>query len=225
MAMNTGLKGLLPHTAFAMAKAKSVSLPQPHTHTVPVEPVPVFTDLIQIQKSLADCTRCTLCEGRKAVVVGEGNPHPELMFIGEAPAETEDLEGRPFVGKAGKLLEKMIEAMGVKRGDVFLTNIVKCRPEGNRKPDPSEVSSCAPFLKAQIEILKPKVIVALGQTAASSLLETKTQLSELRGKVLSAQGARLIVTHHPAYLLNQAGAKKEAWEDLKLAMRELGWKP
>jgi DNA polymerase len=144
--------------------------------------------------------------------------------VGEAPGAKEDESGRPFVGRSGQLLTKMIEAMGVKREQVFIANVVKCRPPENRPPKPSEVEQCRPFLEAQIRMLKPKVVVALGKTAAANLLQTKEAIGELRGKMHSYQGTKLIVTFHPAYLLRNPPAKKDCWEDLQIAMKELGWK-
>ena len=182
-----------------------------------------FSSLESIADLVSTCTLCKLCENRTHAVPGEGNPHPELMFIGEGPGESEDLQGRPFVGASGQLLDKMIEAMGVKRADVFISNIVKCRPPENRKPLPEEVSACLPYLTAQIRLLKPKVIVALGSVAAQNLLGVETPVSKLRGKVMEWDGMKLIVSFHPSYLLRTPAAKKDSWEDLKLAMKELGW--
>jgi DNA polymerase len=155
-------------------------------------------------------------------VPGQGNPHPEIMFIGEAPGEDEDLQGLSFVGKAGQLLTKMIEAMGLTRDDVFIGNILKCRPPDNRRPLPEERDACMPYLKAQIAALKPRVIVALGATAAQGLLNTEVSISNLRGRWHTLEGIDLMPTFHPSYLLRAPAAKKEVWEDLQAVLRHLG---
>ncbi len=183
-----------------------------------------FTSLKQVHETLEGCQRCKLCQGRTHIVLGEGSTQPEILFVGEAPGAKEDETGRPFVGRSGQLLTKMIEAMGVKREEVFIANVVKCRPPENRPPKPDEVEQCRPFLEAQIKMLKPKVVVALGKTAAMNLLQTKESIGELRGKIHSYQGTKLIATFHPAYLLRNPPAKKDCWEDLQRAMKELGWK-
>lgn len=183
-----------------------------------------FSSLKQVHETLEGCQRCKLCQGRTHIVLGEGSTQPEILFVGEAPGAKEDETGRPFVGRSGQLLTKMIEAMGVKREDVFIANVVKCRPPENRPPKPDEVEQCRPFLEAQIKMLKPKVVVALGKTAAMNLLQTKESIGELRGKIHSYQGTKLIATFHPAYLLRNPPAKKDCWEDLQRAMKELGWK-
>jgi uracil-DNA glycosylase family 4 len=178
-------------------------------------PVP---DLPGIRADLGDCTRCKLHRlGRRQIVFGAGNPHAALMFAGEAPGRDEDIKGIPFVGRAGQLLTKMIEAIGLTRDDVYIANIIKCRPPENRNPEPVEVAACEPFLFRQVETIKPKVIVALGTFAAQALLKTTDPISRLRGRVFSYGGARLIPTFHPAYLLRSPERKREAWEDLKLA--------
>ena len=221
------LKGFLPEPSFVMAKknktAGTAASPSSNLNATALTPLS-FKSLNELNETLHDCTRCKLSRGRTHVVVGEGSTHPEILFIGEGPGESEDLQGRPFVGPAGQLLTKMIEAMGTKREDVFISNIVKCRPPGNRAPEADEVDSCLPFLKAQISMLKPKIIVALGSTAAKNLLQVDTSISELRGKIHFFQGIKLIATYHPAYLLRNPPAKKICWDDLKLVMKELGWK-
>ena len=162
------------------------------------------------------CQRCKLHTlGRKQVVFGVGNPDADLMFVGEAPGADEDAQGEPFVGRAGQLLTKIIEAIGLARGDVYIANIIKCRPPGNRNPEPDEVEQCEPFLFRQVEAIKPKVIVALGKFAAQSLLRTAEPITRLRGRAFNYRGATLIPTFHPAYLLRNPSAKREVWEDMK----------
>jgi DNA polymerase len=162
------------------------------------------------------CQRCKLHTfGRKQVVFGVGNPDADLMFVGEAPGADEDEQGEPFVGRAGQLLTKIIEAIGLQRRDVYIANIIKCRPPGNRNPEPDEVDQCEPFLFRQVEAVKPKVIVALGKFAAQSLLRTTDPITRLRGRSFNYRGATLIPTFHPAYLLRNPSAKREVWEDMK----------
>jgi DNA polymerase len=181
-----------------------------------------------------DCTRCKLHkQGRKQIVFGVGNPHAELMFVGEGPGADEDAQGEPFVGRAGQLLNNMIKAMGIQREDVYIANIVKCRPPGNRTPERDECETCSPFLMRQIAVIKPKVIVALGAVAAKNLLAINAPMSELRGRFYdflpagagsdpSWPGAQLAVTYHPAYLLRDPRQKGEAWKDLQMVMKYLG---
>ncbi len=179
--------------------------------------------LAELALALKDCTRCRLCEKRTQVVFGVGNPEAELVFVGEGPGGDEDIQGIPFVGKAGQLLTKMIEnGMGIKRDSVYICNVVKCRPPGNRNPELDEVAICEPFLIRQLEIIQPKVIVALGKFAAQTLLRTQTPITRLRGQWHDYQGIRVMPTFHPAYLLRNESGKKEAWEDLKKVMGELG---
>ncbi|HDH96851.1 MAG TPA: uracil-DNA glycosylase [Proteobacteria bacterium] len=179
--------------------------------------------LAEVQEILGNCTRCKLWQHRTNIVFGEGNPHAELMFVGEAPGQEEDLQARPFVGKAGKLLTQMIEAMGKSRSDVYIANVLKCRPPGNRNPEPDEIAACEPFLLMQIQIIRPKVVCALGNVAAQTLLKTRQGIGSLRGRFYNFMGAKLYPTFHPAYLLRNPKAKVDAWKDLKLVMRELGW--
>ena len=163
------------------------------------------------------CTRCKLCTlGRKQVVFGVGNPTADLMFVGEAPGADEDEQGVPFVGRAGQLLTKIIEAIELRRDDVYIANVIKCRPPGNRNPEPDEVLTCEPFLFQQIDIIQPKVIVALGKFAAQSLLRVDTPITRLRGRIHPFRGAQLVPTFHPAYLLRSPDKKRETWEDMKL---------
>jgi len=180
---------------------------------------PMVWNLTAIREDIGDCTRCKLATlGRKQVVFGVGNPDADLMFVGEAPGADEDVQGVPFVGRAGQLLTKMIEAMGFSRGDVYIANVVKCRPPENRNPEPDEIESCEPFLFRQIETIKPKVIVALGAFAARTLLKSTDPISKLRGQVYDYHGAQLIPTFHPSFLLRSPGQKKYAWDDLKKAL-------
>ena len=181
--------------------------------------------LLAIREGLGECTRCKLAGGRTHLVFGTGNPAAELVFVGEGPGADEDLQGEPFVGKAGQLLTKMIEAMGYRREQVYIANVVKCRPPGNRNPEPDEIEACEPFLRRQLEAIGPKVIVALGKFAAQTLLRTAVPITKLRGTWASYQGVRLMPTFHPAYLLRSPEEKKKAWADLQLVMAELGKAP
>ena len=173
--------------------------------------------LAAIRADIGDCTRCKLhALGRRQVVFGVGNPQAELMFVGEAPGADEDVKGEPFVGRAGQLLTKIIEAIGLKREDVYIANVIKCRPPENRNPEPDEVETCEPFLFQQIDVIKPKVVVALGKFAAQGLLRTLEPISRIRGRIFDYRGAKLIPTFHPAYLLRNPSSKREVWEDMKL---------
>jgi DNA polymerase len=178
--------------------------------------------LAAIRADIGDCTRCKLHTlGRTQVVFGVGNPEADLMFVGEAPGADEDEQGVPFVGRAGQLLTKIIEAISLTRDDVYIANIIKCRPPQNRNPEPDEVATCEPFLFRQVDVIKPKVIVALGKYAAQTLLRSETPISRLRGQVLEYRGAKLVPTFHPAYLLRNPSSKREVWEDMKLVKRLL----
>ncbi len=178
--------------------------------------------LRMVREDLGDCTRCVLHkQGRKQIVFGVGNPKADLMFIGEAPGADEDEQGEPFVGRAGQLLNNMIKAMGLRREDVYIANIIKCRPPGNRTPEREECATCSPFLMRQIAVIKPKVIVALGAVAAKTLLAINAPMSELRGRWYDFRGTKLAVTYHPAFLLRDPRQKKEAWKDLQRVMNEL----
>jgi DNA polymerase len=181
--------------------------------------------LLAIREELGDCRRCKLAGGRTTLVFGVGNPAAEVMFVGEGPGADEDLQGEPFVGKAGQLLTRMIEAMGYRREEVYIANVVKCRPPGNRNPEPDEIEACEPFLRRQIEAVGPRVIVALGKFAAHTLLGTSIPITKLRGQWSSYAGVRLMPTFHPAYLLRSPDEKAKAWADLQLVMAELGRKP
>jgi DNA polymerase len=178
--------------------------------------------LLAIRRELGECTRCKLAGGRTKLVFGVGDPRAELMFVGEGPGADEDRQGEPFVGRAGQLLTKMIEAMGYRREEVYIANVVKCRPPENRNPEPDEMDACEPFLRAQIGAVKPRVIVALGKVAVQALLRETTAISRLRGRWFTYEGVKLMPTFHPAYLLRSPEEKKKAWEDLQLVMKELG---
>jgi len=195
------------------------------TQTMPESPAGAGDGLRAIRADLGDCTRCKLHGGRTHLVFGVGDPAAQLMFVGEGPGADEDQQGEPFVGRAGQLLTKMIEAMGFARSDVYIANVVKCRPPGNRDPEPDEIESCEPFLKAQIAAIRPRVIVALGRFAVQTLLHDATPISRLRGKWREYEGVKLMPTFHPAYLLRSPAEKKPAWEDLQLVMKEFGKSP
>ena len=182
-------------------------------------------ELLTLRGTLGECARCKLGATRTTLVFGVGNPSADLLFVGEGPGADEDQQGEPFVGKAGQLLTKMIEAMGFARGDVYIANVVKCRPPGNRNPEPDEIEACEPFLKAQIAAVKPKVIVALGKFAVATLLHDDSPIGKLRGLWRSYEGVKLMPTFHPAYLLRSPQEKAKAWEDLKLVMKEFGKVP
>jgi len=176
-----------------------------------------------IREDIGDCTRCKLhLQGRKQIVFGVGNPNADLMFIGEAPGADEDMKGEPFVGRAGQLLTNMIKAMGLQREDVYIANIIKCRPPANRTPERDECDTCSPFLMRQIDAVKPKIIVALGAIAAKTLLAVSAPMSELRGRWFDFRGTKLAVTYHPAFLLRDPRQKKETWKDLQMVMKDLG---
>ncbi|MDK2858012.1 MAG: uracil-DNA glycosylase [Verrucomicrobiota bacterium] len=178
--------------------------------------------LEEIAAQVAVCTACPLCKTRKKTVPGEGHPNgPDILFIGEGPGADEDEQGRPFVGAAGKLLDKMIAAMGYKREEVFIANVVKCRPPGNRVPLPEEMAACIPYLKAQIALIRPKIIVALGKTAVEGLLNKPVTITRFRGTWCTYEGIALLPTYHPAYLLRSPGRKGEAWSDLKAVLAKL----
>jgi uracil-DNA glycosylase family 4 len=173
-------------------------------------------DLPAIREDLGDCRRCKLHRlGRRQIVFGVGNPHARLMFVGEAPGYEEDVQGIPFVGRAGQLLTKIIEAIGLTREQVYIANVIKCRPPENRNPEPDEVAACEPFLFRQVETIGPKVIVALGTFAAQALLRTRDPIGRLRGRTYTYGGAKLVATFHPAYLLRSPEKKRDTWEDMK----------
>lgn len=230
-----------------MAAKKSAVLTQPSSESIlrvitsnPEEAVThpeAALELIR-QDLGSDCTRCKLHkQGRKQIVFGVGNPRADLMFVGEGPGADEDMQGEPFVGRAGQLLNNMIKAMGIRREEVYIANIVKCRPPGNRTPERDECETCSPFLMRQIAVIKPKVVVALGAVAAKNLLAMNAPMSELRGRFYdfvpsgarssdpSWQGTKLAVTYHPAFLLRDPRQKSEAWKDLQMVMKFLGLEP
>ncbi len=201
---------------------KAFSAPPQVGASVPVEEHAAALEAIR--EDLGDCTRCALHKGRNTIVFGVGNPAARLMFVGEGPGADEDAQGLPFVGRAGQLLNNMIAAMGLKREECYIANVVKCRPPGNRTPEPEEANTCSPFLFRQIDVVRPQVLVALGATAATYLLGQRQPLAGLRGRVHAYRGMSLIVTYHPAFLLRDPRQKKEAWADLQIAMKELGLK-
>ncbi len=210
------------------AAAPEQAPPAPLSAAAPADPLDASASisadqaLKNLRAELGDCQRCKLHSGRNKIVFGQGNPRAELVFVGEGPGAEEDRQGVPFVGKAGELLTRMIEAMGFTRDEVYICNIVKCRPPRNRDPEPDEVTACEPFLKAQLAILQPRVIVAMGKYAAQTLLDDKTPISRLRGQWSSYAGVDLMPTFHPAYLLRNASAKRPVWQDLQEVVRHLG---
>jgi uracil-DNA glycosylase family 4 len=219
----------LPKTA---AKSSSTpSLAAPKAPVLPVLAVPSLFEatnktagdtLPMVRSDLGECTRCKLHKTRNKIVFGDGSANADLVFVGEGPGADEDAQGLPFVGRAGKLLTQMIEAMGLKRPDVYICNVVKCRPPGNRPPEKDEVEACSPFLFRQLDVLQPKVIVCLGATAAQTLLQTNRGISHFRGEWLEYRGFKMMATYHPAYLLRNPAAKSEVWKDLQKVMSELG---
>jgi uracil-DNA glycosylase len=193
----------------------------------PAIPLPLVTPtnagetLALLRAEIGDCTRCKLHSGRTNLVFGVGSPDAQLMFIGEGPGADEDLQGEPFVGRAGQLLTQIIKAMGFERDEVYIANVVKCRPPGNRNPEPDEIETCSPFLKAQIAAIQPAVIVALGKFAAQTLLGVETPISRLRGQFHQLGEIDVMPTFHPSYLLRNPGAKREVWDDMKMVMARL----
>jgi uracil-DNA glycosylase len=213
--------GQRPADSVAYAENSQPKLIMPLKMTPDPHPDPAQA-LAAVRADIGDCTRCKLHTlGRTQIVFGVGNPNADLMFVGEAPGADEDVQGIPFVGRAGQLLTKIIEAIDLKREDVYIANVIKCRPPQNRNPEPDEVETCEPFLFQQIDIIKPKVIVALGKFGAQTLLRTLEPISRLRGRVFDYRGAKLIPTFHPAYLLRNPSSKREVWEDMKLVRRLL----
>jgi uracil-DNA glycosylase family 4 len=192
--------------------------PGPIAHTPSVSASDAADALKLIRDDLGECTRCRLHEGRTHLVFGTGNPSARLMFVGEAPGQDEDEQGLPFVGRAGQLLTKMIESMGFRRDDVYIANVLKCRPPGNRPPKPDEVATCEPFLRKQIASIKPEVLCALGSFAAQAVLRREDKISSMRGKFFLIDGVTVMPTYHPAYLLRNPGEKRTVWEDLQKIM-------
>jgi len=224
-----------PRKSVAVATVAEEDIFEVHTPKPEQRVADPVAALKLIREGLGDCTRCKLHkQGRKQIVFGVGNPKAELMFVGEGPGADEDAQGEPFVGRAGQLLNNMIKAMGLAREEVYIANVVKCRPPGNRTPERDECDTCSPFLMRQIAVVKPKVVVALGAVAAKNLLAINAPMSELRGRFYdfmpagarssdpSWQGARLAVTYHPAFLLRDPRQKGEAWKDLQMVMKYLG---
>jgi DNA polymerase len=230
-ASNSGLAAEIEQgTAASQTLQETNAIPARSTISAPslvsslIAPAEREAALRVIQEDIGECTRCALHKGRHKIVFADGSANARLMFVGEGPGADEDAQGLPFVGRAGQLLNNMIAAMGLKREEVYIANVVKCRPPGNRTPEPEEANTCSPFLFRQIDVVRPEVLVALGATAATYLLGQRQPLAGLRGRVHSLRGSRLIVTYHPAYLLRDPRQKKEAWADLQIAMKELGLK-
>jgi len=238
--------GSQPELREEMSPRKSAAVVQPADQNVlevlTPKPEQSVTDPIAalklIREDLGDCTRCKLHQqGRTQIVFGVGNPQADLMFVGEGPGADEDAQGEPFVGRAGQLLNNMIKAMGLRRDDVYIANVVKCRPPGNRTPERDECDTCSPFLMRQITVIRPKVIVALGAVAAKNLLAINAPMSELRGRFYDFmpagarssdptwRGTKLAVTYHPAFLLRDPRQKGEAWKDLQMVMKYIGLQP
>jgi uracil-DNA glycosylase len=237
----------VPLAAAAVRRAPEISIPASLNSAASLKPAPasapaivaaasspslfesidriVDDSLPRIREDIGDCTRCKLHKGRTNIVFGVGNPKAELMFVGEGPGHDEDIQGEPFVGRAGKLLTQMIEAMSLRREDVYIANVVKCRPPENRLPEKDEITTCSPFLMRQIDVIKPKVVCCLGSCAAQTLLQTTQGISRFRGEWFDFRGAKLIATYHPAYLLRNPPAKGEVWKDLQKVMAVLGLQP
>jgi uracil-DNA glycosylase len=223
-----------PHAAPMNAPVKVMAMPLPQrpvlagiSETTLFEAIDrVDNDTLErIREDLGDCTRCRLHKQRNKLVFGQGNPRAELVFVGEGPGHDEDMQGLAFVGRAGKLLTQMIEAMGLRRDDVYICNVVKCRPPENRKPEDDEIATCSPYLYRQLDVIGSKAIVCLGATAAQALLKTKDSISRYRGQWFDFRGTKLLVTYHPAYLLRNPNAKGEVWKDLQKVMAHLGLAP
>lgn len=203
-----------PRSEAARVQERPASTPAPGPARLP-------GTLDELQAVVAGCTLCSLADGRRNTVFGEGNPDARLMFVGEAPGAEEDRTGRPFVGPAGRLLDGMIRAMGLERADVFIANVLKCRPPGNRDPKPEEAASCAPYLDRQVELIRPEVLVALGRPASQRLTGTDKPMGAMRGRWTSYRGVPVICTYHPAYLLRNPKGKAQAWSDLKQVLERL----
>ena len=205
--------------------SKTAVKPSPVQAAAPLSPPasapPADSSLEAIRADIGDCQRCKLAPKRTNIVFGSGNPKAELVFVGEAPGYDEDQQGLPFVGRAGQLLTKIIESINLKREDVYICNVLKCRPPDNRNPEPDEVASCNPFMKRQLASIKPKVVCCLGTFAAQTVLQTVAPISKLRGKFFDIDGMRVIATFHPAYLLRSPDKKREVWEDMKQIRAEL----
>src|SRR5579864_4102145 len=232
-AENLPVETMTPKVATSSSITQSSMTPAKTVAPVKIAPTPAAppvigdkpTALKLIREDIGDCTRCRLHKGRTNLVFGVGNVNADLMFIGEGPGADEDAKGEPFVGRAGQLLNNMISAMGIKREDVYIANVVKCRPPSNRTPEKDECDTCSPFLMRQIDVIKPKVIVALGAVAAKNLLAVNDSMANLRGRWYDFRNCKLLVTYHPAYLLRDPRQKKEAWKDLQMVMKFLGLNP
>jgi uracil-DNA glycosylase len=217
-----------PKVEPARVEAPRVEAPRVEAPRLPIlaDQLAACTSLDDVRNVLGDCTRCKLHSGRHTIVYGVGNPKAELMFVGEGPGAEEDRRGEPFVGAAGELLTSIIEkGMGLKRSDVYIANVVKCRPPQNRDPEPDEVAACQPFLAAQIDAIKPKVLITLGKHASHNLLGIQTPITRLRGKWSEYRGTPLMPTYHPAYLLRNPAEKRAVWEDVKEVLRFMGKTP
>jgi uracil-DNA glycosylase len=218
-----GLQGSLFGTAFEEPRGITVPVTRARWVPNPLSPAEAEQKLIEVRQVIGDCTRCKLSAGRNTIVFGEGASTARLMFIGEGPGQEEDRTGRPFVGRAGQLLDRIIEAMGLQRKEVYIGNVVKCRPPNNRTPESDEMRTCGQFLAKQIAIICPRHIVCLGAVAAAYLLNTTAAMSKIRGRFFDdPSGARILPTFHPAYLLRNPAAKKSVWEDMQKVMAEMG---
>jgi uracil-DNA glycosylase family 4 len=233
-AMAAAAPGRAPAAPINVAPSPSASQKSAPTSTILPATAPSLFESIEriagdtlprIREDIGDCTRCKLHKGRTKIVFGTGNPNADLMFVGEGPGRDEDLSGEPFVGRAGKLLTDMIKAMGLQREDVYIANVVKCRPPENRLPEKDEITTCSPYLMRQIDTIKPKVICTLGSCSAQTLLQTAQGISKLRGEWFDFRGTKLMPTYHPAYLLRNPAAKPEVWKDLQKVMAVLGLQP
>jgi len=233
-AMAAAAPGRVPAAPINVAASPSASQKPATTSTILPATAPSLFEAIEriagdtlprIREDIGDCTRCKLHKGRTKIVFGTGNPNADLMFVGEGPGRDEDLSGEPFVGRAGRLLTDMIKAMGLQREDVYIANVVKCRPPENRLPEKDEITTCSPFLMRQIDAIKPKVICTLGSCSAQTLLQTAQGISKLRGEWFDFRGTKLMPTYHPAYLLRNPAAKPEVWKDLQKVMAVLGLQP
>jgi DNA polymerase len=233
---SAALPAAQPATRAVMQPAAGAAAPKaaPPVSVLPVVNAPSLFEaadrvegdtLERIREDLGECTRCRLSKQRNKIVFGQGNPRAELVFVGEGPGHDEDVQGLAFVGRAGKLLTQMIEAMGLTRDDVYICNVVKCRPPENRKPEDDEVATCSPYLFRQLDVIAPKAVVCLGATAAQSLLKIKDSISRYRGQWFDYRNTKLLVTYHPAYLLRNPSAKGDVWKDLQKVMAHLGLQP
>ena len=215
---------LPPAPALQVPAPPKIVLPAPKSGLFDATEKIAGDSLLKIRDDIGDCTRCKLHKARNKIVFADGNPKAKLVFVGEGPGRDEDMQGLPFVGRAGKLLTSMIEAMGLQRQDVYICNVVKCRPPENRLPEPDEIKTCSPFLLRQLDVVDPQVIVALGACAAQTLLQTTRGISHFRGQWQEFGGRKLMATYHPAYLLRNPPAKADVWKDLQMVMAELGLK-